>query len=37
VAFLGYFLKGQKEYGSFLTDTHWPETMIWDVKGMPDK
>lgn len=37
VAFLGYFLKGQKEYGSFLSENHWPETMIWDMKGMADK
>jgi len=37
VAFLGYFLKGQKEYGSFLTENHWPDTMLWDVKGMADK
>jgi hypothetical protein len=37
VAFLGYFLKGQKEYGSFLSENHWPDTMIWDVKGMAEK
>ena len=37
VAFLGYFLKGQKDYGTFLSENHWPDTMIWDVKGMPDK
>jgi dienelactone hydrolase len=37
VAFLGYFLKGQTEYWGFLSENHWPETMIWDVKGMPDK
>jgi predicted dienelactone hydrolase len=37
VAFLGYFLKGQKEYGDFLRASHWPETMTWDVKGMADK
>jgi len=37
VAFLGYFLKDQKEYRSFLTENHWPETMTWDVKGMPER
>lgn len=37
VAFLGYFLKDQKEYRSFLTENHWPDTMTWDVKGTPDK
>jgi dienelactone hydrolase len=37
VAFLGYFLKGQKEYWSFLSENHWPETVIWDVKNAPDK
>jgi hypothetical protein len=37
VAFLGYFLKGQKEYWSFLTANHWPQTMIWDVKGTADR
>jgi dienelactone hydrolase len=37
VAFLGYFLKDQKEYRTFLSENHWPETMIWDVKGVPEK
>ncbi len=37
VAFLGYFLKDQKEYWSFLSENHWPEAMIWDVKNPPDK
>ena len=37
VAFLGYVLKGQKEYWSFLSENHWPETMTWDVKNAPDK
>jgi predicted dienelactone hydrolase len=37
VAFLGYYLKDQKEYGSFLSENHWPETMIWDVKGTADE
>jgi hypothetical protein len=33
VAFLGYYLKGEKEYASFLNENHWPDVMIWDVKG----
>ncbi len=37
VAFLGYFLKDQKEYGSFLRENHWPETMMWNVKGVSEK
>jgi dienelactone hydrolase len=37
VAFLGYFLKGQKEYRAFLSENHWPDVMIWDVKNAPDK
>ena len=37
VAFLGYFLKDQKEYWTFLSQNHWPDTMIWDVKGMAGK
>ena len=35
VAFLGYYLKGEKEYASFLNENHWPDVMIWDVKGVP--
>jgi predicted dienelactone hydrolase len=37
VAFLGYFLKGQKEYQAFLSDNHWPDVMIWNVKNMAVK
>jgi dienelactone hydrolase len=37
VAFLGYFLKGQKEYWSFLSENHWPDIVAWDVKNAPDK
>ena len=36
VAFLCYFLKGQKEYWTFLAENHWPDAMLWDVKGMAD-
>ncbi len=37
VAFLGYYLKDQEEYWTFLTENHWPDTMLWDVKGMADE
>jgi dienelactone hydrolase len=33
VAFLGYYLKGQKEYMTFLRENHWPGVMLWDVTG----
>ncbi|HVG20896.1 MAG TPA: hypothetical protein VNI02_17745 [Blastocatellia bacterium] len=33
VAFLGYYLKGQKEYMEFLRENHWPGVMAWDVTG----
>jgi hypothetical protein len=33
VAFLGYYLKGQKEYLSFLNQNHWPAVMTWEAKG----
>ena len=32
VAFLGYYLKGQKEYLGFLRENHWPDVLIWDPK-----
>ena len=35
VAFLGYYLKGEKEYASFLTENPWPDVMIWDAKAGP--
>ncbi|MFP5262191.1 MAG: alpha/beta hydrolase family protein [Blastocatellia bacterium] len=34
VAFLGYYLKGQKEYLEFLRENHWPDVMAWDVTGV---
>ena len=34
VAFLGYYLKGEKEYASFLRANPWPEVMKWDVTGV---
>ncbi|HXG94957.1 MAG TPA: dienelactone hydrolase family protein [Blastocatellia bacterium] len=33
VAFLGYYLKGEKEYLSFLSENHWPAVIAWDAKG----
>ena len=35
VAFLGYYLKGEKEYLTFLSGNHWPDVMIWDFKNVP--
>ena len=37
VAFLGYYLKDQKEYWTFLNENHWPDTMLWDVRNPPEK
>jgi predicted dienelactone hydrolase len=34
VAFLGYYLKGEKEYERFLSENHWPDVMKWDVSGI---
>jgi predicted dienelactone hydrolase len=33
VAFLGYYLKGEREYLNFLRDNHWPNLLLWDAKG----
>jgi dienelactone hydrolase len=33
VAFLGYYLKGQKEYLPFLGTNHWPDVLAWDAKN----
>lgn len=33
VAFLGYYLKGEKEYAGFLGENHWRDVMIWEAKG----
>lgn len=33
IAFLGYYLKGQKEYLSFLKENHWQNDLIWDAKN----
>ena len=34
VAFLGYYLKGEKEYASFLNANPWPDVVKWDVTGI---
>jgi predicted dienelactone hydrolase len=33
VAFLGYYLKGQKEYLGFLAENHWPNVLIWEARN----
>lgn len=33
-AFLGYYLKRQPEYLPFLRENHWPEELLWEVKGL---
>ena len=33
VAFLGYYLKGESSYLTFLSENHWPDVMKWDVTG----
>jgi dienelactone hydrolase len=34
VAFLGYYLKGETSYLAFLSENHWPDLILWDVKGV---
>jgi dienelactone hydrolase len=34
VAFLGYYLKGETSYLAFLSENHWPDVILWDVKGV---
>jgi predicted dienelactone hydrolase len=34
VAFLGYYLKGEKDYQRFLDANHWPDVMVWDVRNV---
>ena len=33
VAFLGCYLKGQKEYLPFLRENHWGNEQVWEAKG----
>jgi predicted dienelactone hydrolase len=34
VAFLGYYLKGELSYMTFLSENHWPDVMKWEVTGI---
>jgi len=34
VAFLGVYLKGEREYLPFLLKNHWPDELIWKVSGV---
>lgn len=33
IAFLGYYLKGEKQYQSFLKENHWQNELIWEAKN----
>ena len=33
IAFLGYYLKGEKEYLPFLKENHWKDDIIWEAKN----
>ena len=32
-AFLGYFIKGEREYATYLLKNHWPDELICEAKG----
>ena len=34
IAFLGYYLKGDKAYLPFLRENHWKDELIWEVKNV---
>lgn len=34
IAFLGAYIRGEKEYLPFLQKNHWPNELIWDAKGV---
>jgi dienelactone hydrolase len=34
VAFLGCYLKRRPEYMKFLRENHWPEEVLWEVRGL---
>jgi len=34
IAFLGYYLKGEKDYLPFLSENHWQDVMNWDVRNV---
>lgn len=37
IAFLGYYIRGEQEYLSFLQNNHWPREMEWKTKGLDGK
>jgi predicted dienelactone hydrolase len=34
IAFLGLYVRGEKEYLPFLQKNHWPNELIWESKGV---
>jgi predicted dienelactone hydrolase len=34
VAFLGYFVRGERDYLPFLLKNHWSDELVWDFKGV---
>ena len=34
VAFLGYYVKGERGYLPFMLKNHWPDEMNWELKGV---
>ena len=34
IAFLGVYVRGEREYLPFLQKNHWQAEMVWDVKGV---
>lgn len=33
IAFLGYYVRGEQEYASFLQKNNWPAELVWQSKG----
>lgn len=33
IAFLGYYLKGEKAYQDFLRENHWKDELLWEAKN----
>jgi predicted dienelactone hydrolase len=33
-AFLGHFIKGERGYAPYMLKNHWPDELIWEVKGV---
>lgn len=34
IAFLGLYVRGEREYLPFLQKNHWPDELTWDLKGV---